>query len=163
MITSFGYVSHDKRGFVLGFRNLICIWSCFQKFVTGRQAMAVSQNKLSWRWGAKQQFQVLNRLRKSCSLRSPGYVDMFSLYWLFCFVFSVSCFFRVPRSGCWDGFMNPLRLYSKSHWLCCLTEAFLVFSLHKVDSPSYLLATSSPGRHFSMLLEILIWFSICLV
>lgn len=163
MITSFGYVSHGKRGFFLGFRKLICIWSCLQKFVTGGQAMAVSQNKLSWRWGPKQQFQVSNRLRKSCSLRSPAYVDMFSLCWLFCFVFSFSCFSRVPRSGCWAGFMNPPRLCSKSHWLCCLTEAFLVFSLHKADSPSYLLATLSPGHLFSMLLEILMWFSIYLV
>lgn len=161
MIANFGYVSHSKREFVLGFINQLVVmfenvchrWSsngCFtgQTFIVLRSKITVSG---------------LEQVRKKLFTKKP-WLCLYVLSLLtFLFCFSVLCFSRVPRSGCWAGFMNPLRLCSKSHWLCCLTEPFLVFSLHKADSPSYLPANSTPGHLFSMLPAILTLFSISLV
>lgn len=51
MITRFGYVSHSKIGFVLGFTYLIILWSYLQMSQVIKQW--ATQGKLSLSWAAK--------------------------------------------------------------------------------------------------------------
>lgn len=123
MLTSFGYPGWERvctwfqksdMPVVIMFATVYHWWSSDNSF-TGRALIALR--------GKAVVSGLLKQVKEEPFSKKPQLCWCVLSLLTFLVCFSILCFSRVPRAGYWAGFMNPLRLCSKSYWLCCLTGA----------------------------------------